>query len=163
MSYRQNPKRGWLCLECGKFFYRDLTNNEVKKGKGYYCSKSCATFVKNRNRPKPDYISLFWKKVKKTRTCWEWTAKKVYGYGYLGLNGKSIRAHRFSWELANGKIPPELFVLHKCDNRKCVKPSHLFLGTQKDNIQDAISKNRPVGLSIKQQIAKGITPISNGG
>ena len=85
----------------------------------------------------------FWPKVKKTNNCWNWIACQSWqGYGYFGFRYKTIKAHRFSYELHNGKIPKGLFILHKCDNRLCVKPSHLFLGTQVDNIKDRVNKNR---------------------
>jgi hypothetical protein len=57
-------------------------------------------------------------------------------------HGKKVPAHRFSYEISNGPIPPGMMVCHHCDTRACIRPSHLFLGTQKDNIQDAVSKNR---------------------
>ncbi len=55
-----------------------------------------------------------------------------------------MRAHRVSWILTHGPIDHGMGCLHKCDNPPCVNPSHLFIGTQKDNVRDAISKNRPV-------------------
>lgn len=75
--------------------------------------------------------------------CWEWTGDiRENGYGRFWLNNKSVPAHRYSYELYFGKVPTDLFVLHRCDNPKCVNPNHLFLGTIKDNIQDMITKGR---------------------
>lgn len=73
--------------------------------------------------------------------CWEWTGALDHGYG-MYWDGRKVRAHRFAYEQAHGPIPAELCVLHKCDNRKCVNPSHLFLGTRKDNAHDGIQKGR---------------------
>lgn len=91
-----------------------------------------------------DRVRRFWSHVQKTPTCWEWTASKRDGYGlFQSIARKSAgNAHRVAWVLAYGDIPKGSLVLHKCDNRSCVKPSHLFLGTYQDNMDDRNKKGR---------------------
>jgi Mor family transcriptional regulator len=92
----------------------------------------------------------FWMCVQKMddpESCWLWIgAKTGAGYGALGLNYKFILAHRYSYELHFGAIPTGLRVCHHCDTPACVNPSHLFIGTARDNTQDMMSKGRkPLG------------------
>jgi hypothetical protein len=87
----------------------------------------------------------FWEKVEKSPSgCWVWTARRSRsGYGEFRY-GTTVRAHRFSWLIANGSIPDGMFVCHRCDTPACVNPAHLFLGTADDNNKDRDRKGRAV-------------------
>src|ERR1051325_1212117 len=92
----------------------------------------------------------FWRKVLLGDQCWQWIGaldtRPGYGYGYLRLEpdrgSKTATAHRVAWELYHGPIPAGLWVLHHCDNRLCVRPSHLYLGDAKQNKRDAMVRHR---------------------
>lgn len=93
---------------------------------------------------KLDGVDRFWNKVRIGDGCWEWHgAKNEAGYGLFTLvKGTTQSTHRIAWELERGQIPDGAHVLHTCDNRSCVRPSHLFLGTHLDNMRDMRAKGR---------------------
>lgn len=108
----------------------------------------------------------FWAKVNRGIGCWLWTGARFWAvrnghkdppdYGMVWVNEGGVkgarRAHRISWEIANERrVPRGLVVCHRCDNPMCVRPDHLFLGTQADNVRDMIRKghdrfNRPTSI-----------------
>lgn len=120
----------------------------------------------------------FWSKVNKTDGCWLWTAsvvgRKPVQHGQFVLPRirgiqQHVYAHRFSWELAYGPIPETLQVLHKCDVPRCVRPEHLFLGTQAENLADAVQKGRldhslprTIKLSLGDRLAIFHSPARRG-
>jgi hypothetical protein len=84
----------------------------------------------------------FWRLVTLGDGCWERGGSDRHGYGLISIHNRQQLAHRYSWELHNGPIPTGINVCHHCDNPRCVRPDHLFLGTQKDNLRDMSAKGR---------------------
>lgn len=100
------------------------------------------------------YVARFWSRVQKTPGCWLWMAGKIPdGYGSFWI-GKRVLAHRFSFFLEHGRWPIPM-ALHTCDTPACVKPGHLFEGTQTQNMEDMMSKGRKrCAIGIKHHRAK---------
>lgn len=101
--------------------------------------------------PRIPLADRFWSKVRKTETCWLWTAGvNSNGYGRFQYynrtqrpgKGRDLYAHRVAWMLTHGAVPDGFNLLHSCDTPRCVNPDHLRIGTQKDNGMDAVHRNR---------------------
>lgn len=117
---------------------RPRNSNGLKSRAGEYTEKN---------------VTRFWSKVNKNGTipvhhpelgpCWEWMGGgNGKGYGQVRINYRQMGTHQVAWELMHGRVPRDLWVLHKCNNPNCMNPDHLFLGTAKDNTSDMIRKNR---------------------
>lgn len=135
----------------------EVCGGALKAGARKYCSAACYRIVQ-RSRP---VDVRFWSKVEKTSTCWLWRGgvNPDNGYGYFSWAARygrmrPVGAHRVSWELTHGPIPEGQSVLHHCDQPLCVRPEHLFLGTQKANMEDAAQKAR---LRVPRPTARKLT------
>lgn len=131
----------YLCrCKCGKEM--PVTSGSLGNGR----SKSCGCY---KSPPDYEYNEKVKTRLLKNCTfmpsgCWDWIANIVpNGYGQTTYRRKTgQRAHRISWLVWKGNIPEGLWVLHKCDNRKCINPEHLFLGNHEENMKDMKLKNR---------------------
>lgn len=88
-------------------------------------------------------VQLFWTRVTKTESCWLYNRASKNGYARISVLGYVTQAHQLSWMIANDRfIPKGMVIRHSCDNPTCVRPDHLVLGTQADNMQDMVRRGR---------------------
>lgn len=162
MPLKDTPKTR-SCVRCGGHFprthFRTKTGGRIGRlcrdctectqchapitgtSRSHLC-RSCAASTKNIEKH-------FWSKVAITSIdkCWIWQAGTLpSGYGQFSVSGQNVGAHRFSWQITHGQIPDGLFVCHRCDTPGCCNPSHLFLGTPKDNADDMSRKGRKANV-----------------
>lgn len=153
-DYTSEIPYGYCQCGCGQKTSLSSNTNKnrgIVRGKPLNFLRGHASKLRPISNPLNNPDIRFWPNVNKDGSipahmphlgkCWEWIGSiSVWGYGQFAT--KRLKAHRVSWQLTYGEIPNKLHVLHKCDNPLCVNPDHLFLGTQTDNMNDKVAKDR---------------------
>lgn len=127
------------CEQCGSLHSRPSTRGQERWSVQKYCSLQCYGAAKTSAS-----ISNFMNQItfEPNTGCWLWLGSLRSGYGRVSVQRRGYFAHRVSYEMHKGEIPSGAIVCHSCDTPICVNPDHLFCGTQRDNISDAIAKGR---------------------
>ena len=144
------------CLHCKKPCMRKRSQNKPgPKYCGYECYQKVSgkrlreikfVWIEATEEERKAHLSRYFERnVIKTDGCWDWKTKSD-SRGYVRMsyarNHPRISAHVYSWKINFGEVPTSMYVCHKCDNPRCTKPDHLFLGTAKDNNRDCVKKDR---------------------
>jgi HNH endonuclease len=140
-KHQRAPRKiQYICPVCRTVFYGFPCH--ARRSLSHCCSIACNVVWRT-----PSLTDRFWDRVGKKTSggCILWTGTICKGYGVINEGGRSLKAHRISYELMIGPIPEGLRVLHDCpdgDNPRCINPQHLWLGTDADNMADKVSKGR---------------------
>jgi hypothetical protein len=174
-AQRGVTRKEWLtkvCAQCGGKFQIPAASGAAYIEKRKHCSRKCK-YASDRGKIawnkgiKEDLATRFMKHVVVDHEtgCWNWTGtKNRAGYGSIQVNQYKRFAHRVSWEIHKGAIPPAEgyhghVVCHRCDNPPCVNPEHLFLGTQYTNMKDRDSKGRRVAAVGSSHAMSKLTEV----
>lgn len=133
------------CSHCGKMFERDKRNTWAYWERAKYCGRNCAgaAIAAAKLAARLPMEQDFQKWFDRTDGCWLWRAAiDRDGYGIFSYAGKTRRAARYALELDGRTLGPGEMACHHCDNPQCVRPGHLFAGTNQDNMQDMVRKGR---------------------
>lgn len=130
-----------VCATCEKTFHVHPSRAAHRPCR--FCSTRCDP--QGRKLFDDVFLAGFWNSIAvgDPDRCWPWKRSiNSHGYGHLSVMGTEFMSHRCAWVLSNGCMGAEDCVLHRCDNRRCCNPAHLFLGSKADNSEDMVSKGR---------------------
>lgn len=143
-EFTKATKRQCTCAQCGASFERGYAISEARAARPQFCSRQCQSQFAQ--AVASDRLNdRFWSRVTmgNETACWPWAGRRnSNGYGVFDWNNRPYIASRIAYLLSTGADPDDRFVCHSCDNRLCCNPSHIWLGTHRDNMRDMALKGR---------------------